>query len=301
MHKNTCQAPKPALRSLALVFCVPVILGTACGGHGSSSRSPDASPTVPRNDREDSGDPGSDVRGGSPETSRATDADALLRADAAHEETGPGPAADASAVPSADADADAEGRVCPPRRVVTLDPSTQVPYSELPDVVAEFLTSFLTVDYITEHFGFFTRSDSAPPERTVLYVHMTYGIQSVGGTITWGTAYGDKIVYSGPSRGWEVLVDHATAAKQAEAAGCAMIDYCNDLRFELEQDASSETDRYGNRGSHLVWATGGGRTTCPPNSGADCECTANRCVVNAETGALDFQPGSIRCLAAPGS
>ncbi|MBN2577252.1 MAG: hypothetical protein JXP73_22005 [Deltaproteobacteria bacterium] len=257
---------------------------------------------MPRNDREDSGAPGSDVRDEGPETSPATDAEPLLRADAAHEETGPGPAADASAAPGADthADAHADAKVCPPQRVVTLDPSTEVPYSELPDVVAEFLISFLSVDYILEHFRFFTRSDSAPPERTVLYVHMTYGIQSVGGTIAWGTAYGDKIVYSGPSRGWEVLVDHATAAKQVEAAGCAMIDYCYDLHFELEQDAPTETDRYGNRGFHLVWATGGGPTTCPSVSGADCECTANRCVVNAETGALDFQAGSIRCLAAPG-
>jgi hypothetical protein len=75
-----------------------------------------------------------------------------------------------------------------------------------------------------------------------------------------------------------------------------MINYCIDLHFELEQDGPTATDQYGNRGFHLAWTTGGGAATCPPVSGSTCQCTANRCVVNAETGALDFQKGSMSCI-----
>jgi hypothetical protein len=92
--------------------------------------------------------------------------------------TGTNPVADARVV-----GADANGKICPTQRVIGLDTSAEVPYSELPGVIAGFLTSFLSVDYIKEHFRFFTRDDSSPPAKTVLYIHMTYGPQNVGGTI----------------------------------------------------------------------------------------------------------------------
>jgi hypothetical protein len=173
----------------------------------------------------------------------------------------------------------------------TIDPSAIIPYVDVPAVVTDFLTSFLSVDYITEHFRFIMTNGSVPTAGFPLYFYFIDGCYTDAGQgfIQWGVPICQgKVRYVGPSREWRMLVSEADAKAPMEAAGCDS----SNMQLIWGSDGSSipgVTECFGILGYHPAWQAGGQSVTpvgLPPGS----YCQAATCMVNAETGAISSTP-----------
>ena len=172
----------------------------------------------------------------------------------------------------------------------TIDPNAIIPYDDVPAVVTDFLTSFLSVDYITEHFQFIVTNGSVPTAGFPLYFYFIDGCYTDTGQsfIQWGVPICQgKVRYVGPSREWRVLVDEADAKALIEAAGC---DSSNmQLTWGSEGSPIPGVNECSGISYYPAWQAGGQSVNpvgLPPGS----YCQAATCMVNAETGAISSTP-----------
>jgi hypothetical protein len=173
----------------------------------------------------------------------------------------------------------------------TIDPNEIIPYDDVPAVVTDFLTSFLSVEYITEHFRFIMTNGSVPTAGFPLYFYFIDGCYTDTGQgfIQWGVPICQgNVRYAGPSREWRVLVSEANAKALMEAAGCDS----SNIQLNWGSDGFSipgVNECFGMVGYHPAWQAGGQSVTpvgLPPGS----YCQAATCMVNAETGAISSTP-----------
>jgi hypothetical protein len=169
---------------------------------------------------------------------------------------------------------------------------TLIPYRELPTLVQDFLTAFLSVEYATEHFLFYTATGAPPGPTTVLYFYFVDGcFTTTYGQLQWGPAiYQGEIRYIGPSREARILIGETEAKARMEEAGC---DASNlDLTWSRDYGLKT-TNPLPNEQSGLIWypAWQAGRQNVPPTNPLDLECFADQCTMNAETGAMTVIPG----------
>jgi hypothetical protein len=165
-------------------------------------------------------------------------------------------------------------------------------------VVTGFLTPFLSVDYITEHFRFIMTNGSVPTVGFPWYFYFIDGCYTDTGQsfIQWGVPICQgKVRYVGPSREWRVLVSEANAKALMEAAGCD----ASNMQLTWDSDGSSipgVTECLGMLGYHPAWQAGG-QSVAPVGLPPGSYCQAATCMVHAETGAISSSP---QHCAAPG-
>jgi hypothetical protein len=192
------------------------------------------------------------------------------------------------------ANAPTDALACTPDEDILRDAINQytiIPYKDLPDVVTNFLTTFLSVDYINEHFRFFMPNGGAPTTGTPLDFYFVDGCYtSQYGEIQWGVPiYKGEVRYMGPSREWRVLINETYAKALIEAAGC---------------DSSNIEPAWGSAGAPMAGVSefsgasfypawrAGGQSVPPVGLPSGSYCQAATCTVNVETGVLSSTPQS---------
>ncbi len=188
---------------------------------------------------------------------------------------------------------------CAPNGVVSWDDLTEVLFRDVPTVVSDFLTAFLSSKYIETYFRFYQPPYVPAPGKEMLVIRMTYGSLTIDGSIEWGTKFGDKLAYLGPSSDTVPRIDRENAVKQVEAAGCKLVNVCTSLKLTLERAPGpipEVTNEYYQTSYYFGWVTGGESNLCSTDARvAHCDCVSNRCALNADTGVMDFRSGTMAC------
>ena len=178
------------------------------------------------------------------------------------------------------------------RRAIVYE-STIIPYADTPEVVRDFLTAFLSVSYIEEHFRFCWTIPNVPTDPALLYFYFVDGCYTITtpGQIHWDVpVYEGKVHYIGPSREWRVLISEEEARVQVEAAGCSSSNLW--LTWGAEQTPIPGANEVGGFSYYPVWLAGGESVDASPGMPPGTHCSGPVCYVHAATGALLSQsPG----------
>ena len=279
----------PDGRTPPTVDDAPPIDNRAAIADGNVDRGDDTAPVVDtRATAVEAGETGS-AAVDSPGTDAAQDSRSAP-GDASSTEAGPG-ANDAGAVAEA-----GTALVCTPEQLAARQPPgnlKSVSWADIPAEASSFLTSFLPIAYIEDHFRFFVPNDDTSQRQ--FYMTFEYGCETVkGGQIQLGLAICDGVArYVGPSRDWELKIDRVEAARRIAAAGCD----ASNLDLQLAQ---VNTPIPGIReclglSFYLAWAAGGQHTSCSGGEPAGCICSEQACSLQADTGDLTTRPPMAAC------
>ena len=173
-----------------------------------------------------------------------------------------------------------------------VDQQTIIPFAETPAVVQDFLTVFLSKEYIEEHLRFVQTFNGTSINTNDLAIDFLDGCytSSAPGQIEWGVAiYKGKILYVGPSREWRVLIGEEEARQLMTAAGC---DASNlGLGWGAEATPIPGVSTYNGGSYYPAWQAGGQDVDVKPGMPSGTYCKGPTCSVHAETGSVSQKPG----------
>jgi hypothetical protein len=179
------------------------------------------------------------------------------------------------------------------RRRASYAKVTFLSLAETPAAIQDFLTVFLSKDYIEEHFRFFqTWNGTSYNQRQYAFAFVDgCNTVTVPGEIQWGPAlYEGKTRYIGPGREWRILIEDDDARRLVVDAGCD----ASNLRLGWATEATPipGVKLYGGDGSdYPAWQTVSQPVETKPGLPAGSHCYGPSCTVHAQTGAVSQRPG----------